>query len=253
MLALILLLSCSDFFFSAANWTPGLRGMPSIELIADGLSVRSADDADDMLYDFPRPLLRSEKPFVRLWVWIPELPPSPGNYFGFRVTITDQYQRLVWPGIFVGRNENGSPWFFSRVLVDTPIAPASTGWWTLALGWRDDGLMEFYVSAGRVEHPTKVAQDDSSWPTYMESVSGHFIALRNYAPVFILNALTVDAILPMPSLIPSLHGVTLTGGYPTEPYELESSPDLASWSLVALLANGELWPYPDGFYRITLD
>ncbi len=233
-----------------------------------GLSVRMEADTDtypldsDMIFTWPRPLLRAEKPFVRLWLWIPpDLPTAPNGYgkyqyFGFRVTITQQDNALIWPGIWIGRY-NGSPWFFSRVALDVPIAPASAGWWTLGLSWTDEGVMEFYVSAGRVENPQKVAQDDYVYPTHMVSVSGHFLALRavdsTLSPNFVLNWLDVRALLPLPMLLPSRDpfAVTLEGGYPTEPYDLEYSPDLNEWSLVGFIRDGESRNAGDGFYRAS--
>ncbi len=276
MFELILLLSCSDLFLNVDKWQPGLRGMPNhIEIVPDGISVRmTATGADpykwndDMVRTYPRPLLRAERPLVRLWLWIPpfdELPTGPNidgtfHYFGFRCQISDQYPRLVWPGIFIGRDSAG-PCFISRVLVDTQIAPITIhGWWTLMIGWREDGLTQFYASPGRVEEPALVAQDDYEYPTYMTAVNGPLISLAHEAanpevltPAFVLNWMDMRAQLPMPMLLPSRapFAVTLAGGYPSEPYDLEYSSDLTDWTDVGTIRDGEMRAAAEGFWRAS--
>lgn len=272
MTALILAI-CSDLFaadWQGGAWQPGLRGWPNhATATSDGVSLRmdaAPIDAypreSDMVTTFPRPLTLAEKPEIIAHVWIPESLPT-GNtasglplYFGIRVTITDQYPRLVWPGLFIG-TKNGQPWLYQRVLLDAPIMPLSSGWWTIGIKWREDGLTQFTAAQGRVKNPPIVAQDPYEYPTYMSTVTGHFIAIRmpldapdnQLTPDFRISLLETKAATPEPVLTPSAAGITLSAGYPSEPYAIEHSQTLESWQPWATLKPGETAQANQGFYR----
>ncbi len=197
-------------------WVPGLRGMPEVLTIHDGLlSVRSVDNGDDaypsaedMLCTYAdqigRPLAASERPSIVAQVWFPPFDQWPAGtnaagareWFGLRVTAYDAdlpyNSGNYWPGIYVATDDEG-PCFIARVgdgfSPDYTIGriPAA-GWWTLGISWNKEGRLECYAAPGRVTltrndllHTTP-DQPTAEANRSLDHVEGTFIALRMTYP-----------------------------------------------------------------------
>ena len=197
-------------------WQPGLRGMPELLSVQNGLlSIRSVDNGDDpypsaedMITTYSdqidRPLTASEKPSVVTWVWLPPFAEWPTGvnpsgfreWLGFRVTGYDvdlpTNSGLFFPGLYVATDDNG-PCLIARVgdgyAPDVTVARiATTGWWTLGISWNDQGRTEYYAAPGRVALTT--ANLIHVTPTFsnpaanrsLDQLVGNFWALRMTYP-----------------------------------------------------------------------
>ena len=119
-------------------WGPGLRGMPELLTVQNGiLSMRSVDNGDDpypsaedMVTTYSdqirRPLSAAEHPSVVVWIWLPSFDQWPTGvnasgfkeWLGIRVTAYDPNLLLsngyYFPGIYMSTDEAG-PCLIARV------------------------------------------------------------------------------------------------------------------------------------------
>jgi hypothetical protein len=234
--ALLLLTSASDSFDSFTGWTPGIRpGIETAIVQQDGdscLRISTQQPASDLVKSFPRPVLASERPFAQCHIWLPpfeQWPTTNQNYAGFRLTITREQGGLVWPGIFIAR-DNGQPAFICRILQDHfGRSITSENWWTLgvkAMG-STDGRISFYAAPGRVTltEADLFFTDPDPWTT-VQSFDGWFLQVSSSLPFYVGD-------VQLYANVPPLHieraggAVTLTAGYPG--MTIERSTNLLSW------------------------
>jgi hypothetical protein len=276
--ALLLLSSASDDFSTLSpEWQQGFRGLPDITIVERGgdsclaLSVNdTAPDnffgTDEIVRSFPRPVLASERPFAKCYVWLqpfdewPTQPLNSGsyNYAGFRLTIRRTAGDYVWPGIFISRGGNGLPALTVRVLQDRFVRPiAEEFWWTLAIRSGSTGALEFYAAPGRVAltyadlfftDPDGFAtvQSFDGWFLQVSAEAGQatsrqwfFGDVQLYADIRPTLELSYDSHASLnrvaSDLVAQASGsrsirLTIAGGYPAEPYAIERSTDLATWA-----------------------
>lgn len=250
--ALLLLLSASDSFDALApQWGPGLRGLPDISIVqVDGdnclriavTSVEPTPGVDDLVRSFPRPVLRSERPFAQAHIYIPpfsEWPTGPNvngtfNYCGFRLTVTrEQGGGLVWPGVFLAGGPTG-PHFTVRILSDYPVyGIAHSGWWQLAIGSTVDGRLAFYAVGDRnqtITESDRFFTDPEFFPTVIRSFDGWFLQVATPEPWFLGDVQLYADIQPSLSISRNGGNVTLA----TDPlFQVERSTDLLSWTPLA--------------------
>ncbi len=281
--ALAFLLSASDSFgidWTPANsgWTSGLRGIPAaLTPSPEGLHFRSIGPGDgpqfyedDMVRTLPAPLLFADHPLIVMQVMFPpfETWPMGGNntgnrmYFRFRIIAvgSDDFggSGVFYPGFFIGRSPTGEPYFAFRTLVDhtllTPIPQA--GPWTIAIGFDDAGLIEFYAAPGYVAITAadKLPKPPEAYPRYLKSISQLFLQLSNDVtapglsePDWVIRS--VACYTQLPPLSASAESLSCSG-YPGAEYALETSVDLSSWSLDRVFTQSLNQPARDGFYRL---
>jgi hypothetical protein len=197
-------------------WTAGLRGMPEVRTINNGvMSIRSVDNGDD---DYPsaedmtstyadqigRALEAAEGPSIVAWIWLPPFNEwSAGvnasgfrEWFGVRATAYDAglalRNGLYFPGIYVATDDAG-PCLIARAGdgygPDITIGRvAMAGWWTFGLAFNAAGVTEYYAAPGRVSLTsadllhTSPHYDDPAANRSIDQLIGNFIALRMTYP-----------------------------------------------------------------------
>ena len=197
-------------------WVAGLRGMPEVRTVQNGvLSIRSVDNGDD---DYPsaedmtttyadqigRGLPAAEAPSVIAQIWLPPFNEWPvgvnaagfREWFGVRVTAYDADLPLsngyYFPGIYLATDDAGAC-LIARVGdgygPDITIGRVTTfGWWTIGLAFNAQGVTEYYAAPGRVSltsadllHVTPHSADPAANRS-IDQLIGNFIALRMTYP-----------------------------------------------------------------------
>jgi hypothetical protein len=265
--ALVLLLSASDEFADFSQWTAGIRGFPeaSIEsidgdscLVLRATSAEPSPSVDDLVRSFPRPVLLSERPFAVAEIWLPpfaEWPINDARYCGFRLTITDQYPRFVWPGIFVARDA-GVPCFTVRILADYFGRPiTATGWWTLGLGIDGEGALSFYAREGKagLSEADRFFTDETGW-TFAQSFDGWFLQVATAEPWAFGSVQMFADIVPVLDIARDGGAVSLSvKGFASEPYAVERSDNLFTWFPLGVISDAaplvDAIQQPQQFYR----
>lgn len=197
-------------------WVAGLRGMPELLTVDNGvLSIRSVDNGDDLYPSaedmtstyadqIGRALDAAEGPSIVAWIWLPPFAEWPSGvnasgfreWLGVRVTAWDAQLPLnggfYFPGIYLATDDAG-PCLIARVgdgyADDVTVGRVATaGWWTIGLTWNADGVTEYYAAPGRVSltnadrlHVTPTFDDEVANRS-IDQLVGNFIALRMTYP-----------------------------------------------------------------------